>query len=1103
MSFRKKQSVLLLALLLSVFTISAQNNFVRVDNCDAATGWNSGGNTISVDASNFKEGTGCVQSIGSGVDELHKVFSTPFSTTATGVLQFWYYVSDVTAFTSGDQVELSSSGASDVQEYNWSLASYGLVNGWNFISLNISSAGISGGPVNLNNINWFRIYHSNNGSSIITKIDDIRLTGSGGALVPLLSGANSVSALRSNAFTYNTVAYNTPIISYAASGLAPGLSINTSTGVISGTPTTAGTYNATISATNATGTSNKTLTINVTGPNPPVINLTSDTVSCMFQTAFAYTISASNSPTSYAASGLPLGLSINTSTGSITGTSIQIGRFPLTISATNLDGSDTRILYLNIKSPTAASVTGKVICGYQGWFNYAGDGSPIGHWVHWTGQSQPAPGYGNISFDIYPAVDEYNSSSLSAAGTLGNFGDGTTSKLFSAYKADVTDKHFSWMQQNGIDGVALQRFAGNILDPNSKSNMDSVHTHAMLSAEKYGRVFYEMYDDSGLDSLKLDSMETDWQNDIVENLHLTSSPYYLRQNGKPVVCIWGIGYTGRAGTTKSLELINWFKSHGCYVIGGVPHNWRTGDGDSQPNFLTVYHDFDMISPWAVGDFGDVAGADSYKSSRLVPDLADCTTNGIAYQPVMFAGFTWANWNGNVPNDIPRAEGTFMWRQAYNIQQTGIGQAYVAMFDEYDEGTAIAKAADSYYAIPNNQWFLTSSADGAYCSGDFYMRLVGEETKIIKGIDAAVTSVTVANSAGPIWFRSGVEQKFYSLYNTETKYDAFPTWTNTVDPSTANSNVVGYNNTGNPTCVADSGVGHIGNYGLQYAAYDNSTGSSHCYLEMFKVVTLVDINTRLSFWTNPQNTLGRNVSVDLICTDGTALRNVNAKDTTGLLMHPGTARGTIGTWGKTVCYIGQWLEGKTIDRIVIAYDNGAPTVGNILSYIDDLSLDEGILDTTATICSGSSTISYVATAPATGNTYQWQVDNGTGYSNILNNATYSGATANTLVISNITSSMYGYKYQCQVSNNGVAIPYTPVYTLKCQSTWTGTVSTAWENGANWSCGTVPDANTDVIINAGTTNYPVVSSNAVCHSATVAANASLIITGTYKLDIKGLP
>jgi hypothetical protein len=1105
MLLKRKQCLFLLVLLLNVFLAEAQNNFIRVDNCDAATGWNSGGNIISVDASNFQEGTGCVQSVGSGIDELHKIFTTPFSTTATGVLQFWYYVSDVSAFTSGDQVELSSSGESDQQEYNWSLSGTGLVDGWNFISLNISNAGITsttGNPV-LTNINWFRIYHSNNGSSITTMIDDIRLTNSGGELAPLLSGVNNVAALRSSAFSYTIVAYNTPITSYAASGLPPGLSVNTSTGLISGAPTTAGTYNVTISATNAAGTTNKGLVIQVTGPNPPVISLANDTMSSLYQTAFSYSISASNSPTSYTASGLPLGLNINTSTGLISGTSIETGTFPLTISATNLDGTDTRTIYLDIISPIATSVTGKVIAGYQGWFNYAGDGSPIGTWVHWTGQSQPAPGFDNISFDVYPYVGDYHSTSLSTAGSLGNFGDATSSKLYSAYKSDVTDEHFSWMEQNGIDGVALQRFATNLLNAPYKENMDSVHTHAMQSASKYGRVFYIMYDDSGMDSTKLDSMETDWQNDIVENLHLTSSPYYLRQNGHPVVCIWGIGYTGRAGTAKSLELINWFKSHGCYVIGGVPHNWRTGDGDSQPGFLSVYHDFNMLSPWAVGDFSDSASAVSYEISRLVPDFADCNANGIAYQPVMFAGFTWANWNGGEPNWFPRDKGVFMWTQAYDIKQTGIGNAYVAMFDEYDEGTAIAKAADSYYEIPNNQWFLTTSADGTYCSSDFYLRLVGEETKMIKGTRAAVTNVPISNSIGPIWFRTGVEQKYYSLYNVETMYDAFPTWPNTVDPSTATANVTGYNNTGNPTCAADSGSGHIGNYSLKYAAYSTSTASSHCYLEEFQTAIPVDINTRLSFWTNPQNANGRYVSVDLITTDGTALRNVGAKDTTGVAMHPSTGRGTIGSWQKTVCYIGQWLQGKTIDRIVIAYDDGAPSVGNILSYIDDISVDEGILDTTATICSGTTTISYVATAPATGNTYQWQVDNGSGYTNISDNSNYSGSTANTLVISNITSSMYGYKYQCQVSNNGVAIPYTPVYTLKCQSTWTGTVNTAWENGANWSCGTVPDANTDVMINAGVSNYPVVSSNAICHSATVAANASLIVTDSYKLDIKGQP
>ena len=1095
---KKNLSFFFIALLFSATMVHAQNNFICIDNCDAATGWSASSNVLSVDRVDNMEGTGCLQSTGNSTDEFQKVL-TPVSTTATGTLQFWYYVSDITQFTNNDQVELGSGGQPDIGEYSWQLSGK-LVDGWNFISLSLSNALITGGTPNVNAINWFRIYHFNLGNSIITRIDDIMLTGTGGALAPLISGKDSVSVLRATAFTYNIVAYNNPG-SYAATGLPSGLNINTSTGLISGSPTTSGIYNVTISATNSVNTSNKTLVIQVSGANPPVINLASDTSNSLYNTAYIYQISASSSPSSYAASGLPLGLNINTSTGVISGTPIQIGTFIVSLFATNADGTDAKIIYLDIMSPLSTSVTGKVICGYQGWFNYTGDGSPIGHWVHWTGQTQPAPGFGNISFDIYPAVDEYNSSSVSQAGTLGNFGDGTTSKLYSAYKADVTDKHFSWMQQYGIDGVALQRFAVNLINPVYNENMDSVETHAMNSAAKYGRVFYVMYDDSGLDSTELDTIEADWQNDVVNNLHLTSSPYYLHQNGEPVVCIWGIGYTGRAGTAKSLSLINWFKNRGCYVIGGVPHNWRTGDGDSQPGFIDVYHDFDMLSPWAVGDFSDSAEADAYKTSRLIPDFADCNTNGIAYQPVMFAGFSWANWNGGVPNYFPRNKGIFMWRQAYNINQTGIGNAYVAMFDEYDEGTAIAKMADSYYAIPNNQWFLTSSADGTYLSSDFYLRLAGEATKLVKGAESPVTNVPIVNSAGPIWFRTGVEQKFYSLYNVETQYDAFPTWINSVDPSTVTTNVIGYGGSGTPTCVADSGIAHIGNYALQFAAYDNAIDSSSCHLEMFKVNTPVDIDTRLSFWLNPQNTLGRNVSIDLVMTDGTSLHSLGAKDTTGLSMNPSIARGVIGSWQKTVCYIGQWLNGKTIDRIVIAYDNKTPSVGNILSYIDDISIDEGILDTNATVCSGTTSTSYIATVPSAGNSYQWQVNNGSGYTNITNSTSYSGATTDTLILNNLSTSMAGYKYKCIVSNNGTAIPYTPVYTLSFQSTWTGTVSTAWENAANWSCGILPDSNTDVLVNTGAPNYPVVNSNAVCHTITVSPTASLIINNNYKLDIKG--
>ncbi len=145
-----------------------------LDDCDAITGWNtSGSNTLSLNSTDKIQGTNCIQMVGSGTDEFKKVFSPAYNSgasAANGVLKFWYYVSDATKCGS-NQVELSSGGAADSNEYNWSLS--GLINGWNLISLNTADANQIGSP-NLSAINWFRIYNSKS-ASITTRIDAIQV----------------------------------------------------------------------------------------------------------------------------------------------------------------------------------------------------------------------------------------------------------------------------------------------------------------------------------------------------------------------------------------------------------------------------------------------------------------------------------------------------------------------------------------------------------------------------------------------------------------------------------------------------------------------------------------------------------------------------------------------------------------------------------------------------------------------------------------------------------------------------------------------------------------------------------------------------------------
>ena len=145
-----------------------------------------------------------------------------------------------------------------------------------------------------------------------------------------------------------------------------------------------------------------------------------------------------------------------------------------------------------------------------------------------------------------------------------------------------------------------------------------------------------------------------------------------------------------------------------------------------------------------------------------------------------------------------------------------------------------------------------------------------------------------------------------------------------------------------------------------------------------------------------------------------------------------------------------------------------------------------------VCTGS-TISIPS--DISGGTYQWQVDNGGGYVNITNTGIYSGATTKTLTLTNIPGAMYGYKVRCLV--NGV----TPsqVYTIKFKASWLGATNAAWENPANWSCGQLPDANTDVVLIAGKPNYPVLNSNVSVRSLEVRPGSSLNVNTGFKLTI----
>ncbi|MEU8979598.1 xylosidase [Streptomyces sp. NPDC048309] len=393
-----------------------------------------------------------------------------------------------------------------------------------------------------------------------------------------------------------------------------------------------------------------------------------------------------------------------------------------TFLTTAVGGSAAAGLSMLGLAPTASAasapgdVVGKITVGYQGWFACIGDGAPINAWWHWSPNSGQAPSPSNNGIKCWPDVREYTKTYQTGFAALGN---GRPATLFSSYDQQTVNTHFLWMQQNNIDTAALQRF-----NPNSPEGptRDAMATKVRTAAEAYGRKFYIMYDVTGWTAMQSE-IKTDWTDKMKAH---TASSAYAKQNGKPVVCIWGFGFNDSnhpATAAAALDVINWFKSQGCYVIGGVPTWWRTGTGDSRTGYLDTYRAFNMISPWMVGRIGNVADADNFYNVATVPDLADCAAHGIDYQPCVLPGDVSAR---------QRAHGDFMWRQFYNMVRAGVQGIYISMYDEYNEGNQIAKTAESQAWTPTNSGMLALDEDGTACSSDYYLRLTGDGGKMLKG-----------------------------------------------------------------------------------------------------------------------------------------------------------------------------------------------------------------------------------------------------------------------------------------------------------------------------------------------------------------------------------
>ncbi|HWC85463.1 MAG TPA: putative Ig domain-containing protein [Solirubrobacteraceae bacterium] len=291
-------------------------------------------------------------------------------------------------------------------------------------------------------------------------------------------------------------------LSYSATGLPAGLSISSASGLISGTPTTAGSTSVTVTATDTTGAAGSTSftwTVNSTTGNTVTVTnpgSQSSTVGTSVSLQIHASDSASGQTLSYSATSLPAGLSINSASGLISGTPTTAATSSVTVTAKDATGASGATSFTWTVS-SATSCTARQLLGNPGF--ETGSASP---WTSTAGVVNPnGAGESAHSGSWYAWLDGYGTPHTDTLAQAVSIPAGCTNYTFSFWL---------WIDSSERTSSAIDTLKVQVLN-SSGTVLQTVASFSNLNANnQYVQHSYSLASYAGQTvTLKFTGVETD------------------------------------------------------------------------------------------------------------------------------------------------------------------------------------------------------------------------------------------------------------------------------------------------------------------------------------------------------------------------------------------------------------------------------------------------------------------------------------------------------------------------------------------------------------------------------------------------------------------